>query len=119
MKRKKENITNSYLVMNFYITEKEEKKSNKIKDGVRNAVINLTVQQVGLKALPHIQQIGSKVLAYVQQFLLSVLSCFSPGGYVVPQVEQYQEQTVTVNAPEVVSIESTDGSVTFLQYAGN
>ena len=119
MKRKKENITNSYLVMNFYITGKEEKKSNKIKDGVRNAVINLTVQQVGLKALPHIQQIGSKVLAYVQQFMLSVLSCFTPGGYVVPQVEQYQEQTVTVNTPEVIPIESTDGSVTFLQYTGN
>lgn len=119
MKQKKENITNNYLVMNFYITEKEEKKSNKIKDGVRNAVINLTVQQIGLKALAHIQQIGSKVLPYVQQFLLSVLSCFTPGGYVVPQVEQYQEQTVTVNAPEVIPIESTDGNVTFLQYAGN
>ena len=89
--RHKKNITNNYLVMNFYITKKEE-KSNKIKDTVRT---------------------------YVQQFLLSVLSCFTPGGYVVPQVEQYQEQTVTVNAPEVVSIESTDGSVTFLQYAGN
>lgn len=117
MKRKKENITNSYLVMNFYITGKEEKKSNKIKDGVRNAVINLTVQQVGLKALPHIQQIGSKVLAYVQQFLLSVLSCFTPGGYVVPQVEQYQEQTVTVTDPDYIPLQSEDGRVMFLQYA--
>lgn len=31
MKRKKENITNSYLVMNFYITEKEEKNQIKSK----------------------------------------------------------------------------------------
>lgn len=105
--RHKKNITNNYLVMNFYITEKEE-KSNKIKDTVRTASITLLVQKAWNKALP-----------YVQQFLLSVLSCFTPGGYVVPQVEQHQEQTVTVNAPEVVSIESTDGSVTFLQYAGN
>lgn len=105
--RHKKNITNNYLVMNFYITEKEE-KSNKIKDTVRTASITLLVQKAWNKALP-----------YVQQFLLSVLSCFTPGGYVVPQVEQYQEQTVTVNAPEVVFIESTDGSVTFLQYAGN
>lgn len=105
--RHKKNITNNYLVMNFYITEKEE-KSNKIKDTVRTASITLLVQKAWNKALP-----------YVQHFLLSVLSCFTPGGYVVPQVEQHQEQTVTVNAPEVVSIESTDGSVTFLQYAGN
>lgn len=105
--RHKKNITNNYLVMNFYITEKEE-KSNKIKDTVRTASITLLVQKAWNKALP-----------YAQQFLLSVLSCFTPGGYVVPQVEQHQEQTVTVNTPEVVSIESTDGSVTFLQYAGN
>lgn len=105
--RHKKNITNNYLVMNFYITEKEE-KSNKIKDTVLTASITLLVQKAWNKALP-----------YVQQFLLSVLSCFTPGGYVVPQVEQHQEQTVTINAPEVVPIESTDGGITFLQYAGN
>ena len=88
--RHKKNITNNYLVMNFYITEKEE-KSNKIKDTVRTASITLLVQKVWNKALP-----------YIQQFLLSVLSCFTPSGYVVPQVEQYQEQTVTVTDPDYI-----------------
>lgn len=103
--RHKKNITNNYLVMNFYITEKEQ-KSNKIKDTVRTASITLLVQKVWNKALP-----------YIQQFLLSVLSCFTPGGYVVPQVEQYQEQTVTVTDTDYIPLQSEDGRVMFLQYA--
>lgn len=105
--RHKKNITNNYLVMNFYITKKE-KKSNKIKDTVRTASITLLVQKAWNKALP-----------YVQQFLLSALSCFTPGGYIAPQVEQYQEQTVTVNDPDAIAIESKDGTVTVLQFAHN
>ena len=103
--RKRNNVTNVY-VTNINITEKE-KKSKKIKDFVLPVAATTIVQEVVKKTLP-----------YVQQLLFSVLSLFSPGGYVseTPQVEQYQEQTVTVTDPDYIPLQSEDGQVMFLQY---